>query len=115
MNIYHFSISPRRLASFAVPLAAPLVSAAALWAGVALAQTTPTPPTTPRIVEAAPASFQSVLESYKPYTEEKTVNWKAANDTTAQIGGWRAYAKEAAQTSPAQNPASTDPANPAKP
>lgn len=55
------------------------------------------------------------MEGYKPYTEEKTGNWKAANDTTAQIGGWRTYAKEAAQTSAAQNTAPTNPANPAKP
>ena len=61
---------------------------------------------------AAPVGFQSVLEGYKPYTDEKTVNWKAANDTTAQIGGWRAYAKEAAQPSPAQG---TTPANTTKP
>ena len=111
MNIHYFSIAPRRLAS----LATPFVSTAVLWASVALAQPAPTPPVAPRMTEAAPAGFKSVLDGYKPYTEEKTVNWKAANDTTAQIGGWRAYAKEAAQTSPAQNPAPTDPANPAKP
>ena len=111
MNIHHFFIAPRRLVTCAVPL----LSTAVLWAGVALAQPTPTPPAAPGMTAAAPVGFQSVLEGYKPYTEEKTVNWKAANDTTAQIGGWRAYAKEAAQTSPAQNPAPTDPANPAKP
>ena len=61
------------------------------------------------------AGFQSALEGYKPYTEEKTVNWKAANDTTAQIGGWRAYAKEAAQTSPTQSAVPTVPANTIKP
>ncbi len=94
MYIHHFSIAPRRLATFAVPV----VSTAVLWASVALAQPTPTPPAAPRIPEAVPAGFQSVLEGYKPYTEEKAVNWKAANDTTAQIGGWRAYAKEASQS-----------------
>ena len=108
MNIHHFFIAPRRL----VTCAAPFVSTAVLWAGVALAQPTPTPPVAPPMTEAAPAGFQSVLESYKPFTDEKTVNWKAANDTTAQIGGWRAYAKEAAQTSPAQGPT---PANTTKP
>ena len=61
---------------------------------------------------AAPVGFQSVLEGYKPYTDEKIVNWKAANDSVGQIGGWRTYAKEAAQTSPAQGPT---PASPAKP
>ena len=111
MNIHHFSIAPRRLVTCAVPL----VSTAVLWASVAIAQPAPTPPVAPPMAEGVPDGFKSVLDGYKPYTEEKTVNWKAANDTTAQIGGWRAYAKEAAQTSPAQNPAPTDPANPAKP
>ena len=108
MNIHHFSIAPRRLVTGAVPL----VSAAVLWAGVALAQPTPTPPAAPGMTAAAPVGFQSVLEGYKPYTDEKIVNWKAANDSVGQIGGWRTYAKEAAQTSPAQDP---KPASPAKP
>lgn len=42
-------------------------------------------------------NFVSALEGYRPYTEEAPVDWKAANDTTARIGGWRAYAKEARQ------------------
>ena len=42
-----------------------------------------------------PPAFQSAFEGYQPYTDDKTVDWKAANDTTARIGGWRAYAKEA--------------------
>ena len=111
MNIHHFFIAPLRVASFAVPV----VSTTVLWASVALSQPAPTPPANPRIAEAAPAGFKSVLESYKPYTEEKTVNWKAANDTTAKIGGWRAYAKEAAQTGPAQNLTPVNPADPANP
>ncbi|EJL91333.1 hypothetical protein PMI15_00066 [Polaromonas sp. CF318] len=44
-----------------------------------------------------PPAFRSAMEGYKPYTEEVTVDWKEANDTTARIGGWRAYAKEARQ------------------
>jgi hypothetical protein len=77
VNIHHFCISPRRLVTFAVPF----VSTAALWASFALAQPTPTPSAAPRLPGAVPAGFVSVLEGYKPYTEEKTVNWKAANDT----------------------------------
>jgi hypothetical protein len=41
--------------------------------------------------------FRSALDGYQPYTEEKIRSWKDANDTTARIGGWRAYAKEAQQ------------------
>lgn len=116
MNTRHFSIAPRRLAAFAVPV----VSVAVLWASVAIAQptnaTNPTPtqttPVAPRTSESLPAGFQSALDGYKPYTDEKIVNWKAANDSVGQIGGWRTYAKEAAQTNPAQDP---KPASPAKP
>ena len=66
-----------------------------------------------------PPAFQSAFEGYQPYTEEKTVNWKAANDTTAQIGGWRAYAKEAStpavQAPPQSAPPNAPDASRAKP
>jgi hypothetical protein len=42
---------------------------------------------------AAPAP--SAFDGYKPYTDEPLANWRAANDTTARIGGWRAYARQA--------------------
>jgi hypothetical protein len=57
-----------------------------------------------------PAIFQSAMEGYKPYTDDKTVDWKAANDTTASIGGWRAYAKEAAAPAVQASPPSAPPA-----
>lgn len=47
----------------------------------------------------APALPTSVFDSYRPYTEEPLVNWKAANDTTARIGGWREYARQAQELS----------------
>ena len=43
----------------------------------------------------APALPASAFDSYKPYTDEPVANWKQANDTTARIGGWREYAKQA--------------------
>ena len=55
----------------------------------------PTPPT------PQPLAFQSALQGYQPYTDDKIGNWKAANDTTARIGGWRVYAKEANAPAPA--------------
>ena len=58
----------------------------------------PAAPPTPQ-----PLAFQSALQGYQPYTDDKIGNWKAANDTTARIGGWRAYAKEA--SAPAATPA----------
>ncbi|MES2401424.1 MAG: hypothetical protein V4573_15655 [Pseudomonadota bacterium] len=65
--------------------------------GIAAAQTPA--PASPG-AEAAKASlltYRSAFEGYKPYTEDKLLNWKEVNDTTGRIGGWRAYAKEARQ------------------
>ena len=55
-----------------------------------------------------PLAFQSAFEGYQPFVDsqqgDKPTDWKTANDTTARIGGWRAYAKEASapagQTTP---------------
>ena len=66
----------------------------------------PAPPPTTQ-----PLAFQSALQGYQRYTDDKIVNWKAANDTTARIGGWRAYAKEA--SAPAATPAPAAAAVPA--
>ena len=68
--------------------------------------------------QAAPTAlpFRSVFDGYQPFTDEKVKSWKDSNNTVEKIGGWRAYAKEAAE------PASTDkqapavaPATPASP
>lgn len=53
---------------------------------------------------SSPPAFRSTMDGYQPYTEESTVNWKEANDTTARIGGWRAYAKEARQAQAPEAP-----------
>lgn len=80
MKPRYFPITFRWLALLAWPLAS-----------VAHAQATPVPP-----------AFKSVFEGYQPYTDDKAVNWKETNDSTARIGGWRAYAKEATGTEPAK-------------
>ena len=94
MNHPHCFLTPTRLSAVAV----------SLWAATAaLAQATPEAPNPqkkPPIAQTAPAGFQSSLDSFKPYKDEKIGNWKEANERTGHIGGWRAYAKEAAQTEP---------------
>jgi hypothetical protein len=57
-------------------------------AGVALAQSAP-------LKNTKTLSFKSTLDQYKPYTDEKTADWKAANEQVGKIGGWRTYLKEA--------------------
>ena len=70
------------------------VGLAALWTTAASAQTATIESST------APAGYRSAFENYQPFTDEKVINWKDVNDNTGRIGGWQAYAKEAAQ--PAQ-------------
>jgi len=90
----------------------PAAMAAFLWTTQASAQTSAVAPVKPvapaAVADAAPPPYRSALEGYQRYTDEKTVNWKEANDTTGQIGGWRAYAKEASQ-----GPSPEDAAKPA--
>lgn len=110
MKPHRFSIAPPRFATFAVPA----VLAAALSASVAFAQPVPAPTPASVVNQAAPIGFSSAMEGYKPYTDDATTNWKAANDSVAQIGGWRAYAKEAAAAPEVATPVSK-PASMAKP
>ena len=75
-----------------------------------------TPASSAATAPAAPPAYRSALEGYQRYTDEKIVNWKDANDTTARIGGWREYAKEASQSQAPVGSAKPDSgAAPAKP
>ena len=63
-------------------------------------------------------SYTSPIADYQPFVDEKVSSWQAANDKVGQIGGWRAYAKEARQpdniptpsqkSAPMKNPSSGD-------
>ena len=67
--------------------------------GTVAAQTpAPVPPApAPEATPASTLTYRSAFEGYKPYTDDKLLNWRQANDTTGRVGGWRAYAKEARQ------------------
>lgn len=77
---------------FILPFLLPMTVAACLMSGTAAAQTT--------------ISYASPIADYQPYVDEKIVSWRAANDKVGQIGGWRAYAKEAQQPDNTPIPAS---------
>lgn len=62
-----------------------------------------------------PPAFSSALQGYQPYTDDKTGDWKAANGTTARVGGWRAYAREASAPVAVPTPVATPPAGPTRP
>ncbi len=65
-------------------------------------------------------TYHSPFADYRPLGEDKNSSWKDANDTVGKIGGWKAYAREAAdamkmraageigKTKPAVLPASAD-------
>lgn len=42
-------------------------------------------------------AYPSALAAYKSYAEQPVSSWREANDTVGRIGGWRSYAREAAQ------------------
>lgn len=77
--------------------------------------------------QATAPAFRSAFESYQPFTDQEVAPWKRSNDTVGEIGGWRAYAREAAApevggagappaAAPAAPPASkVEPAAPAAP
>ena len=69
------------------------------------------------VAQPAPATaiprYQSAFEGYQAFADEKPIPWKEANDTVHRRGGWRAYAKEAAEpSSEAGSPGEAAPADP---
>ena len=83
---------------FSLPFLLPMSVAACLISGTAAAQTT--------------ISYASPIADYQPYVDEKILSWRAANDKVGQIGGWRAYAKEAQQPDNLPTPMQKLPASP---
>lgn len=65
---------------------------------------------TPDSKSAAPSSvtlsYRSAFADYRAYSEQPVASWREANDKVDQIGGWRAYAREASQPEPVPAPAS---------
>jgi hypothetical protein len=84
----------------------------ALAAGAARsAPPDPTLPATPVPV----LSHRSAFADFRSLTDAKPIPWRQANDQAAAIGGWRAYAREAARPEPAAAPASAVPSSRGKP
>jgi hypothetical protein len=84
-------------------LASALLSASAASAGAQSASADPLDAK----AQVPPLKYRSSLEGYRRLSDEKVAPWKEANETTARIGGWRAYARETREgASPAAAPAS---------
>ena len=38
--------------------------------------------------------YSSAFEGYRPFAADEVGDWRKANETVREIGGWRAYARE---------------------
>ena len=94
-----------------IRLAAPC--ALALGACAALAQA---PRSTSRAdpldatASVPPTRHESALKGYRHFDDVQPRPWRRANDTVERIGGWRSYAREAAQPPAATSAATPSPA-----
>lgn len=52
-------------------------------------------------VAIPPLVHRSAFADYRAHAEAAAIDWRQANDTVTRIGGWRAYAREAREPSPA--------------
>lgn len=41
--------------------------------------------------------FESAFDGYKPYVHQAPAPWRQSVDRVGEVGGWRAYAREAAE------------------
>lgn len=98
-----------------------LPAALALATVAATAQRTPSAPPPPPSMSAAdpldaaatvpPLVYRSALATFKRLGEMEALPWREANHRVGRIGGWRAYAREAAapdaaaSAAPASQPA----------
>lgn len=49
-------------------------------------------------------TYDSAFTRYRPHADQKLRPWKDSNDNVGRIGGWRSYAREAAQEEPSAAP-----------
>ncbi|GAB3359883.1 MULTISPECIES: hypothetical protein [Giesbergeria] len=88
------------------PPPSPLFKCLLLWSGWLIAGAALAAPPEKGSANSAPITLQytSAIASYRPYTDQAVQSWYNANDRVGQIGGWRAYAKEAAMGAAAPVP-----------
>lgn len=81
-------------------IAAALISTAS-WSVLAQvpAPTRPASDAAPTASAPQPAGgsgYRSAFDGYRRFEEQKVVPWRESNDLVGRIGGWQAYAREAA-------------------
>mgnify|MGYP000437797634 CR=1 FL=1 len=88
-------MSKSLLAAVLAAVFLPLVAPASAQSGAAR----PDPLDAGVAVKAAP--YKSPFAGYRGFVEPEVDSWRDSNDTAGRIGGWRAYAREAAGETPA--------------
>jgi len=71
------------------------IAAASLTCSLAAAAQSPRPDPLDAQAAVPPLVYRSALAAARPASAPAMLNWRAANDEAARIGGWRAYAREA--------------------
>lgn len=66
----------------------------ASWFGLSMAEPAPAL-STPEAIHAVPI-YRSAFLGYRPFADQAVQPWRASNETVEKIGGWQAYAREAA-------------------
>lgn len=67
--------------------------------------------------QAAPAAsnasgaYRSAFDGYRTFDDQPVAPWRQSNDTVREIGGWRAYAREAQTGASAAAPAASQAAS----
>lgn len=100
---------------------APLLIGIVVCGGALLTASAATPDPTDAAATAPALKYESPFATYRQLGEDKNTLWRDANDTVGKIGGWRAYAREAAKSREAEEagksqstaPARVPPAQPA--
>ena len=62
-------------------------------------------PAAPPAASAPGGTYRPAFEGYRRFSEQPLAPWKDSNDRVAEIGGWKAYAREAAGAGQAASPA----------
>ncbi|MBE7366052.1 hypothetical protein [Ramlibacter pallidus] len=68
-----------------------VIAAAALATGAGAGAQAPAAPSP---ATAADAAYPSAFDGYRPFSAGEVGDWRRANDTVREVGGWRAYARE---------------------
>ena len=112
-------MSVSRIRLTRLPVRSVLATLAALVVAVApamaVAQAADPAPASPDPLDAAAgvpdAQHRSAFAGYRGLADEPVGSWRAANDAVERAGGWKAYAREAAEPdAPAANGARQGPA-----